>query len=134
MGYPCNVRCTFCNQADYSTKRVLDRRIWSEALLPAYEVVRGINMQGGEPTVSNDCRELLQLLLDTYPNVRLALMTNSDYRDCGITCIHNPFPTGPRTAQLRKVAFKATRDPWLYLKKAHNKRKRQNNFRKLKEV
>jgi sulfatase maturation enzyme AslB (radical SAM superfamily) len=52
MGYPCNVRCTFCHQADYSTKRVLDRRIWREALLPAYEVVRDINMQGGEPTVS----------------------------------------------------------------------------------
>jgi len=76
MGYPCNVRCTFCHQADYSSKRVLDRRIWSEALLPAYEVVQGINIQGGEPTVSEDCRELMQLLLDRYSNVGLSIMTN----------------------------------------------------------
>jgi len=60
-------------------------------------------------------------------------MKKGNYNDCGITCIHNPSPSKPRVALMRKIAFKATRDPLLYLKKARTKRKMQNHFRKLKE-
>jgi len=76
MGYPCNVRCIFCYQADFSNKRVLDQKIWGEKLLPAYEVVQTINMQGGEPTVLKGCRQMLELLAERYPGVKLSTVTN----------------------------------------------------------
>ncbi len=60
-------------------------------------------------------------------------LENSDYRDCGLTCIYNQAPASPRTSLMRKVAFKATRDPWLYLKKARAKRKTNGRFRKLRD-
>jgi hypothetical protein len=60
-------------------------------------------------------------------------LKNGDYRDCGITCSFNPSPVKSRYALMRKVAFKAIRDPQLYLKKAREKRKMKSDFKKIKD-
>ena len=74
MGYPCNVRCIMCFQENFSQK--MDSMIWKSALLPVYPHVSRVLVQGGEPTVMKDCKELISLVLSHNPSARFGVMTN----------------------------------------------------------
>lgn len=75
MGLQCNVRCTMCYQTDFSPKFNMVPELYKERLKSAYPHVRGVKLQGGEPTIMKNCRETAQLLRD-YPNVKLTVTTN----------------------------------------------------------
>ncbi len=74
MGYPCNLRCIMCFQGNFTQR--MAPRIWKEALLPIYPHLQRVPIQGGEPTILKDCRELISLLLSFNPDVEFAMMTN----------------------------------------------------------
>ena len=74
MGYPCNVRCIMCFQENFKQKMAPE--FWRTALLPVYPHVPRILIQGGEPTVLKECKELIQLTLSLNPQVKFGVMTN----------------------------------------------------------
>lgn len=74
MGYPCNVRCIMCFQENFSQK--MDSMIWKSGLLPVYPHVSRVLIQGGEPTVMKDCKELIALVLSHNAAARFGVMTN----------------------------------------------------------
>ena len=76
MGQQCNVRCSMCYQTDFSPQTKMPEIVWREKLLPAYKSARTLTLQGGEPTILKNCRELLELVLGSFPNVRLNTVTN----------------------------------------------------------
>lgn len=77
MGHQCNYRCTFCYQVDFSSKQNMREVIWKERLRKVYEVVRHVELQGGEPTIMKNCIGLRDLLLERYPHVTLGVTTNA---------------------------------------------------------
>lgn len=76
MGQQCNVRCSMCYQTDFSTKTKLPDVAWKEHLQPVYQHLQSITMQGGEPTILPNCRELVQMIVRDYPHVTLDTVTN----------------------------------------------------------
>ncbi len=76
MGMQCNVRCAMCFQTDFRPSSRLPEIIWKEKLLPAYNAARELVIIGGEPTVLPNCRELLQMVLEKFPPLRLTTATN----------------------------------------------------------
>lgn len=76
MGQQCNVRCSMCYQTDFSPKTKLPDIAWKEHLDPAYKYLKSITMQGGEPTILPNCKELLQMIVEKYPGVTLDTVTN----------------------------------------------------------
>ena len=74
LGYRCNVRCVMCFQKDFTLRS--DPVIWREKLLPLYPSVKRIVIQGGEPTVMGDARDLIALALEKNPEVKFSLITN----------------------------------------------------------
>jgi MoaA/NifB/PqqE/SkfB family radical SAM enzyme len=75
MGLQCNVRCTMCYQTDFSSRQDMPESLWRDKLLPAYEHVRVVKLQGGETTIMKNCRSAAKLLRG-YPNARLEILTN----------------------------------------------------------
>lgn len=74
MGYQCNLRCKMCFQKDYSQK--MDSKIWQEKLLPIYPTLEKIIIQGGEPTVIQDTKKIIDLALKINPSIKFGTMTN----------------------------------------------------------
>jgi radical SAM protein with 4Fe4S-binding SPASM domain len=76
MGQQCNVRCAMCFQTDFSPSTRMPAKIWKERVAPAYSVAKFLTLVGGEPTILPNCRELVQIVLRDYPNLRLNMATN----------------------------------------------------------
>ena len=74
LGYPCNIRCIMCFQQNFAQR--MDRRIWEEALLPVYPHVDVVLIQGGEPTILKESRELVALVSKLNSSARFGMMTN----------------------------------------------------------
>ncbi len=74
LGYQCNIRCTMCYQKDYTI--CIDPVVWREKLAGIYPTVKKIIIQGGEPTVIKDTKELIELALSKNPEVKVSFMTN----------------------------------------------------------
>jgi sulfatase maturation enzyme AslB (radical SAM superfamily) len=62
MGLQCNVRCTMCYQTDFSPKFNMPPEVYRERLNEAYERVTSVKLQGGEPTVMMNCKDVAMLL------------------------------------------------------------------------
>lgn len=76
MGYACNLKCTMCFQNDFDLCKKLDKKIWQEKLLPVYKQLKTITIQGGEPTVIPECKDLIELVQKVNPNISIELITN----------------------------------------------------------
>ncbi|NUO19547.1 SPASM domain-containing protein [bacterium] len=76
MGQQCNVRCSMCYQVDFSPATRLPDVVWKEHLAPAYGHLSSLTMQGGEPTVLPNCRDLLQNIVKNHPQISLDTVTN----------------------------------------------------------
>jgi MoaA/NifB/PqqE/SkfB family radical SAM enzyme len=63
-----------CFQENFSQR--MDAGIWKTALLPVYPHVSRVLIQGGEPTVMKECKELIALVLSMNPSARFGVMTN----------------------------------------------------------
>lgn len=74
IGYQCNLRCKMCFQKDYT--QGMDARIWRKKLLPLYPHLEHLIIQGGEPTVIKETRDLVNLVLAKNPRVKFGTMTN----------------------------------------------------------
>lgn len=75
MGSECNIRCAMCYQRTYDPADNMPVDIYKKYLLPLYPYLKRIVIQGGEPTVMSNCRELVQFV-DQFPNIRFAFRTN----------------------------------------------------------
>jgi MoaA/NifB/PqqE/SkfB family radical SAM enzyme len=75
MGEQCNVRCTMCYQTDFSPKNNMPRAIYAEKLASVYAHLRMVKIQGGEPTIMRNCRELAEILMD-HLQVGISMSTN----------------------------------------------------------
>lgn len=74
IGYQCNLRCKMCFQKDYT--QGMDARIWQEKLLPLYPHLKHLIIQGGEPTVIKETKDLINLVLTKNPVIKFGTMTN----------------------------------------------------------
>jgi MoaA/NifB/PqqE/SkfB family radical SAM enzyme len=63
-----------CFQENFSQK--MDRRIWETALLPVYPHVELVLIQGGEPTILKESKDLVALVSNINPTARFGMMTN----------------------------------------------------------
>lgn len=80
MGLQCNARCVMCYQTDFSAKRNMPAEIYREHLLPLYPHIRSVKIQGGEPTIMSNCRDLAGFLR-RFENIRYSLTTNGIHLD-----------------------------------------------------
>lgn len=80
MGLQCNARCIMCYQTDFSAKRNMPPEIYREHLLPLYLYIQSVKLQGGEPTIMPNCRDLVGFLRQ-YDNIRYSMTTNGIYLD-----------------------------------------------------
>ncbi|MCB9358233.1 MAG: radical SAM protein [Calditrichaeota bacterium] len=76
MGQQCNVRCSMCYQTDFAPSSRLADVAWKENLRSAYPLIDTLVLQGGEPTVLPNCRELVEMVIRDYPNIHLETVTN----------------------------------------------------------
>lgn len=76
LGKQCNVRCIMCFQTDFSPGTRSADIIWKERLLPAYETAKTLTISGGEPTILPGAKEMLHLVMDRFPHLKLNLVTN----------------------------------------------------------
>ncbi|MFH1011699.1 MAG: radical SAM protein, partial [bacterium] len=76
LGQQCNVRCSMCYQTDFSPATKLPDIVWKERLRLAYPMAERLTLQGGEPTILSNCRELLEMMLREYPHMKLLTVTN----------------------------------------------------------
>jgi len=75
MGYQCNARCSMCYQTDFSAKFNMPAVIYKQKLKNAYPQVKSVKIQGGEPTIMPNCREVAEILRH-YPQIKITLTTN----------------------------------------------------------
>jgi molybdenum cofactor biosynthesis enzyme MoaA len=75
MGNQCNARCIMCFQPEFTAKHNMPKDIYTEKLRSVYPYVKSVKIQGGEPTIMRNCRELVEILRD-YPQIRVTLTTN----------------------------------------------------------
>jgi sulfatase maturation enzyme AslB (radical SAM superfamily) len=80
MGLQCNARCVMCYQTDFSPKYNMPAEIYREHLLPVYPHIQSVKMQGGEPTIMPNCRDLAGFLRG-YDNIRFSITTNGIHLD-----------------------------------------------------
>jgi MoaA/NifB/PqqE/SkfB family radical SAM enzyme len=76
MGKQCNVRCAMCYQTDFSPASRLPDIVWKKRLLEAYPTAERLTLSGGEPTIMRNCSELLSMVMRSYPNLGLNVVTN----------------------------------------------------------
>jgi GTP 3',8-cyclase len=74
LGTACNHRCIMCYQKDFSTK--MNEIVYKERLLPVYPYLQDLTLQGGEPTILKEVREMADLVLSINNNVKLSMVTN----------------------------------------------------------
>ena len=74
IGYQCNLRCKMCFQKNYT--QGMNAEIWQEKLLPLYPHLERLIIQGGEPTVIKEAKDLVNLVLAKNPGIRFGAMTN----------------------------------------------------------
>ena len=74
IGYQCNLRCVMCFQKDYTQK--MDKDLWQKKLLPLYPSLKRLIIQGGEPTVIKESKEVVALALQENNNIKFGAMTN----------------------------------------------------------
>lgn len=70
-----------CYQVDFSPASQLPEIVWKDRLRPAYAVAKRLTIQGGEPTIMKNCRELLALVRKEYPELKLQTVTNGQVFD-----------------------------------------------------
>ena len=76
MGRQCNVRCVMCCQTDFKPGSKQAEIVWKERLLPGYQSARELTISGGEATVIPGAKELLRMIMDNYPHLKLNCITN----------------------------------------------------------
>jgi MoaA/NifB/PqqE/SkfB family radical SAM enzyme len=74
VGNACNHRCVMCFQEDFSL--VIDPEIIRKQLAPAYPHLEFVLLQGGEPTILPQARELVDRILAVNEKARFGMMTN----------------------------------------------------------
>ena len=75
MGLQCNARCTMCYQLDHSPRFNMPDEIWRDRLRDAFPFIKGVKLQGGEPTIMANCRDAARYLR-AFSNVRLSIHSN----------------------------------------------------------
>ncbi len=75
MGLQCNAGCIMCYQTEHGAEGNMPPALYAERLASAYPRVRTVKLQGGEPTIMRNCRELAAILR-AFPRVGIALSTN----------------------------------------------------------
>jgi MoaA/NifB/PqqE/SkfB family radical SAM enzyme len=80
MGLQCNVRCTMCYQTDFSPRFNMPDALWRDRLRDAYPHVKGVKLQGGEPTIMKNCRDAAEMLR-AYPGIKLTIISNGVFID-----------------------------------------------------
>ncbi len=76
FGRQCNVRCVMCYQTDFSPATKTADVIWRERFLPAYPTAKIMTISGGEPTILPGAREVLKMVMEDYPHLKLNTVTN----------------------------------------------------------
>jgi MoaA/NifB/PqqE/SkfB family radical SAM enzyme len=74
LGLKCNHRCKMCFQKNYSEE--IDPFIYKEKLLPIYPYLTWVLLQGGEPTILPQTKEIIEVILKNNHQVKFAMMTN----------------------------------------------------------
>ncbi len=75
MGMQCNVDCVMCYQTHRTARQNMPPAVYVEKLASVYPSLRAVKLQGGEPTVMRNCRDVARMLADV-PQVRISLSTN----------------------------------------------------------
>ncbi len=75
MGLQCNADCIMCYQTHRSVQEDMPSMLYFERLASFYSRLRCVKLQGGEPTVMQNCREVA-IMLRMHPKVRISMNTN----------------------------------------------------------
>lgn len=74
LSHQCNIRCKMCFQNEYSQK--LSALVWKDKLAELYPSLEKIIIQGGEPTIIKEVKELIDLVISINPGIKISFMTN----------------------------------------------------------
>jgi MoaA/NifB/PqqE/SkfB family radical SAM enzyme len=90
VGNECNQRCIYCYQEDQRAGHNIPDFIWQDRLLPVYPHLKSINIIGGEPTIMNGVKRMLDFLEKNFPHIKLTTISNGQrfdgfWQDCFVT-------------------------------------------------
>ncbi len=75
MGLQCNVRCAMCYQYDFSSRYNMPPQIYRDKLRDIWPMVKVVKIQGGEPTIMENCKELVEIIT-RHDQPRITIATN----------------------------------------------------------
>lgn len=75
MGLQCHAQCIMCYQGHFSAKDNMPAVVYREHLAGLYPYVKHVKIQGGEPTIMSNCKDLV-LFLRKFPGIKISLITN----------------------------------------------------------
>ncbi len=76
--YQCNSRCQMCHIWQMKPKNEMTLKEWQEIMRdPIFREIRRLNLAGGEPLLCSDIVKLVQLYIDSMPNLEnIDFLTN----------------------------------------------------------